>query len=92
MKNENCISFSIFYENEKRMKALKIQTKNSLNMKIVVNYLNFAFRIEVKTKSKYKTLNFVFQLSKKRNGTLGTRIQSGLGISNKNFYKFNRMA
>ena len=30
-------------------------------MKIVVNYLNFVFNIEVKAKSKYKILNFVFQ-------------------------------
>ena len=31
-------------------------------MKIVANYLNFAFRIEVKIKSNHKFLNFVFQL------------------------------
>ena len=60
----NCISFSIFYDNEKRMRALKIQSKNLLNMKMVVNYLNFVFRIEVKTKSKYRILNFVFQFIK----------------------------
>ena len=30
-------------------------------MKMAVNYFNFAFRIEVKTKSKHKILNFVFQ-------------------------------
>ena len=41
---------------------------------MVVNYLNFVFYIEVKTKSKYKILNFVFQFIKTRNGTLGTRI------------------
>ena len=29
-------------------------------MKIVFNYLNFVFHIEVKTKSNDKTLNFVF--------------------------------
>ena len=33
----NCISFSIFYDNEKRMRALKIQSKNLLNMKMAVN-------------------------------------------------------
>ena len=33
-------------------------------MKIVVNYLNFVFHIEVKAKSKYKILNFVFQFIK----------------------------
>ena len=30
-------------------------------MKMEINYLNFAFHIEVKTKSKYKILNFIFQ-------------------------------
>ena len=34
------------------------------NMKIVVNYLNFVFHIEVKTKSNHKFLNFVFQFIK----------------------------
>ena len=43
------------------MRALKIQSKNLLNVKIVVDYLNFTFRIEVKTKSKYKILSFIFQ-------------------------------
>ena len=51
-KNEkrktNCISFSIFYENEKRMRALKIQIENLFNMKIVVHYLSFTFHIEIK--------------------------------------------
>ena len=42
----------------------KFQSKNILNMKMVVNYLNFVFYIEVKTKSKYKILNFVFQFFK----------------------------
>ena len=58
------MSFSIFYENEKWMRASKIQSKNLLNMKIVVNYLNFVFHIEVKTKSNDKFLNFVFQFIK----------------------------
>ena len=43
------------------MRAFKIQSKNLLNMKRIDNYLNFIFHIEFKTKSKYKTLNFVFQ-------------------------------
>ena len=47
------------------MKVLKIQTKNLLNMKITVNYLNFIFRIEVKTKSKHRILNFIFQFINK---------------------------
>ena len=38
------------------MKALKIQTKNLLNMKIAGSYLNFNFHIEVKAKSKYITI------------------------------------
>ena len=60
----NCIPFFIFYENEKRMRVLKIQGKTLLNMKMVVKYLNFVFHIEVKTKSNYKILNFVFQFLK----------------------------
>ena len=67
MKNEKqtAFRFPFFYENEKRIKVLKIQRKNLLNMKIVVSYLNFVFFIKVKTKSKYKILNFVFQFIKK---------------------------
>ena len=45
-------------------RALKIQSKNLLNMKIVVNDLNFVFHNEVKTKSNYEILNFAFQLIK----------------------------
>ena len=51
-----------------------MQSKNLLNMKIVINYLNFVFILSVKTKSKYRILNFFFSLSKTRKGTLGTRI------------------
>ena len=84
--------FSIFYENEKRMRALKMRTKNSLNMNIVVNYLNFTYHIEIKTKSKYKILNFLFQLIKNMNRQFGYTDSSGLRIRNNNFYKFNRIA
>ena len=65
-KNEKrtVLRFPIFYENVNRMKVLKIQTKNLLNMKMTVNYLNFVFRIEVKAKSKYRIFNFVFQFIK----------------------------
>ena len=42
-------------------------------MKMVVSYLNFVCFIEVKAKSKYGILNFIFQFMK-QNGTLGTRI------------------
>ena len=66
MKNEKqtLFRFPFFYENEKPMKILKIQRKNLLNMKMVVNYLNFVFLIEVKSKSKYRILNFVLQFIK----------------------------
>ena len=46
------------------MRALQIQSKNLKDIKIVVNYLSFVFHIEVKTKSKDKNLNFVFQFIK----------------------------
>ena len=67
MKNEKrtAFRFPVFYENEKQIKALKIQRKNLLNMKMVVSYLNFVFFIKVKAKSKYRILNFVFQFIKK---------------------------
>ena len=62
MKNEKrtVFRFPFFYENEKRIKVLKIQRKNLLNMKMIVSYLNFVFFIEVKAKSKHKSVNFVF--------------------------------
>ena len=64
-KNEKRTVFRFpSYENVKRMKVLKTQTKNLLNLKMTVNYLNFVFCIEVKTKSKYRILNFVFQFIK----------------------------
>ena len=34
-------------------------------MKMTVNYLNLVIRVEVKTKSKYRILNFAFQFIKK---------------------------
>ena len=65
-KNEKwtVFPFPCFYESEKRMRALKIQSKNLVNTKMEANYLNFVFHIEVKIKSKYKILNFVFQFIK----------------------------
>ena len=36
-KNELYFVFHFFYENVKRMKVLKIQNKNPLNMKMTVN-------------------------------------------------------
>ena len=66
MKHEKqtVLRFSFFYENEKWMTALKIQSKNLLNMKIIVNNLNFVFYIAGNTKYKYKSLNFIFQFIK----------------------------
>ena len=40
-------------------------------MEMVVNYLNFFFLTEVKTKYKYRTLNFVFQFIKKTKWYVG---------------------
>ena len=40
-------------------------------MKMVVSYLNFVFFIEVKAKSKYRILNFVFQFIKKTKWDFG---------------------
>ena len=48
--------------------SIKLQGKNLLNMRIVVNYLNFVFRIEVK--KQYK----IFNLSQTQNDPLATRI------------------
>ena len=56
-KSEIVFRFPFFYENGKQMRVLKIQSKNLLNMKIVVA------SFEVKTKSN-KILNFVFQFIK----------------------------
>ena len=63
--------FPFFYENEKLMKVLKSQTKNLLKLKMVVNSLNFVFRIEVKTKSKYSILNIVLQFIKNKKWHFG---------------------
>ena len=64
MKNEKQIVFRFPFscENEKRRKVLKIQQKNLLNMKMVVNYLNFVFLIEVKAKSKSMIFEFRFSI------------------------------
>ena len=52
------------------MKVLKIQRKNLLNMKMVVNYLNFVFLIEVKVKPKYWIFEFHFSIYQKHKMTL----------------------
>ena len=41
---ENCISFSIIYDNEKRMQALKIQSKTQFKVKYENNSQLFEFR------------------------------------------------
>ena len=51
-KKRTVFRFPFFMKNKKRMRPLKVQSKNLLSMKIVVNFLNFVFHIEVKTKSK----------------------------------------
>ena len=43
----------------------KFISKNLLNIKMVVNYFNFVFHNDVKTKSMHKILNFLFQFIKK---------------------------
>ena len=55
MKNEKFSKFVLFL-NQK-----KIYT---FGTPIAEKYLNFVFHIEVKTKSNYKILNFVFQFIK----------------------------
>ena len=94
MKNEKqtVFCFPAFYENEKRMKLLKIQKKNLLNMKMVVSYLNFVFFIKVKAKFKYKILILFFNLPKKRNGTLGTRIQKPLELRKSRVFRARKFS
>ena len=70
MKNEKqtVFRFRFFYESEKRIKVLKIHRKNLLIMKFEFeNYLDFVFFIELKAKTKYRILNFVFQFINKKN-------------------------
>ena len=47
MKNEKrtVFRFPFFYENEKQMRVLKIQSQALLNMKMLVKYLNFIYHI-----------------------------------------------
>ena len=56
IKNEMCFVFYFIW---------KLKTYESTeNWSIVVNYLNFVFHIDVKSKSNDKFLNFVFQFIK----------------------------
>ena len=83
IKNEKLTVFRLpfFYENEKRMRVLRIQSTTLLNIKMVVKYLNLVFHIEVKTKSNYKILNFVFQFIKNMRWHLGYKDSTPFSLS-----------
>ena len=83
IKNEKLTVFRLpfFYENEKRMRVLRIQSTTLLNIKMVVKYLNLVFHIEVKTKSNYKILNFVFQFIKNMRWHLGYKYSTPFPLS-----------
>ena len=83
IKNEKLTVFRLpfFYENEKRMRVLRIQSTTLLNIKMVVKYLNLVFHIEVKTKSNYKILNFVFQFIKNMRWHLGYKDSTPFPLS-----------
>ena len=59
------------------MRELKISYKNLLNMKTVLNYLNFVFYTELKIKSKNKISDFVFHFIKNTKWHLGCTDSSG---------------
>ena len=63
-KKRTVFRFSFFMKFKNEQRALKIPNKNSLNKNIALNYLNFIFHIDVKTKSKNKILNCDFQFTK----------------------------
>ena len=63
-KKRTVFRFSFFMKFKNEQRASKIPSKNSLNKNIALNYLNFIFHIDVKTKSKNKTLNCDFQFTK----------------------------
>ena len=70
-------------------RALKIKIKNVLNMINGINYLNFVFHTEVKTESKYKTLNFVFQFIENTKWHFGyTDSVAFLGLLVNNFFHY----
>ena len=83
IKNEKLTVFRLpfFYENEKRMRVLRIQSTTLLNIKMVVKYLNLVFHIEVETKSNYKILNFVFQFIKNMRWHLGYKDSTPFPLS-----------
>ena len=65
----NCILFFLFDENEKQMSALKIQSKNLLNMKIVdkIRVPKVPFRVFDKLKNEIQNFirRFCFYLNMK---------------------------
>ena len=68
------------------MKVLKTKRKNLLNMKMVVNYLNFVFLNEVKSKPKYRILNFVFQFIKNTKWHFGYTDYMSHSVNNNSLY------
>ena len=52
------LSFSFFMKINNQWRPLKIQNKNLLNMKIVVNYLNFVFYVAQRDSSNLQTTLF----------------------------------
>ena len=73
MKNEKrtIFCFPFFLWNGKANEGIKIQRKDLLNMKMVVNYLNLVLHTDVKTRYEYKVLNIVFQFIKDTKWHLG---------------------
>ena len=70
------------------MKLLQIQKKKILlNMKIVVNYLNFVFLIEVKANSKHRIFEFRFSIYQKHEMALWAH---GLMSNDIRLYFFRR--
>ena len=66
MKNEkqNAFRFLFYMKMENEWEHWKFKARIYFNMKIAVNYLNFAFDTEVQSKSNDSFLNFVFQFTK----------------------------
>ena len=55
---------AVHYKNKTVAASKKNIKVHQLFSKMVVNYLNFVLHLELKTKSRYKILNFVFQFVK----------------------------
>ena len=74
MKNEKRTLFRFPFFMKLKNENESMTHLKYFNMKIVVNYLNFVFHVEVKTNSNNKFLNLVFQLLRNSKDTLGTPI------------------